>query len=667
MTDYSSIIPREDGNDSSSRLFAFERIRADVATRFCPGAGTTLHFANRDTDTLNIASVPKGFLVKGDTVKAYYKGICVFQGEVASRIIRRGRGSDSSMSVVVAGPWSKMQRLVYRQGWFTGSGYEYSSRLVLNEYRDGTPQNLNSELREIAGYGADKCGYSLSSVNVSTQILPFDECRDVTIADAIRRELRLFPRAVTRFDYSGDTPVLVIEKPNAALSAAYVADIPKQERNYTYNDHPITGVDLEIEAIGTINGVQYRQISHQKAGDTAAGNPDCLYATLQIKAASSNAVYQTFESITENIPSNLNSVDWWKEKHPRLANVGTSAITITGGKRSPSNYPRISANTAGQIEEAGLKCEVSKFTCNATIKTEDDEEENIVLTLFFLTTNANGTAEEPNTYTWLADSSAESGETVPEGLAATILAERSGSLQQESMTIRLGDTLPKLGDAIIEDEGTVFLQSFDIDCYDLTASLSFGVPEYLAPEDMAALLSNFRNKSTCSSSSMRKSGKIADRGSKVKMGGIMPISSSEFAPGNKALITVKSSSGSSAIRIDPSALDDDKTAEVKELQLNGTKKTNFIATDNVDIVQKTIVAGDGIQVSSDDNSNTVTISAIAGASEETFSGDIALGGPISYANHEITQRVQTLTVVNGVIVKVAESTNPPIVAVEETV
>lgn len=529
------LTPREATPSAASKLFSFARVRSGTSSRFYPGVGAKLRFANRDVDTLELPGVPSGYLAPGDVVTATYKGVCVFRGDVATISESQRRGDDSTQTVMCVGPWSKMSRLVYRQNWFTGDGYSRSSRLVLNQNQNGSPQNLNSELYEIASHGATPCGYTVAraDVSVSTQHLPFDECRDITVADAIRRELRFFPKAICRFDYSGATPALHISKNASPTTAAYVANIPKSRREYVYNAHPITGVDLEIETTGTVDGVEYRQISHQTAGNTAAGNPDCLYATLQIRGASSSVTRQSFKSVTEDIPSNLNDAAWWKARHPRLANVAQSAISISEAARSPSNYPRISAATAGELEEAGLHCEVSTFTCKATITTEYEKEEEIFLTMNFLTTNATGTAAQPQTYTWVVESSSESGETVPTGLAATILAERAGSLLSERMTIRLGDSLPQLGDAIVETEGTVYLQSFEVDCSTLTADLRFGAPDHLSPEDMASLLSGFRNKRTASSATVRKTGK-PEASSKVAMGAIPPLSSTEFAPGQKA-------------------------------------------------------------------------------------------------------------------------------------
>lgn len=648
-------IPREATPSASSRLFSFNRIRGNSSTRFYPGAGAKLRIANRDVDTLELPGVPSGFLAAGDVVTAIYKGVCVFRGDVATIVETRGRGDNATQTVTCVGPWSKMQRLVYRQNWYTGGVYSRSSRLVLNQTQGGSAQNLNSELYEIANHGATPCGYTVeqSDIAVSTQYLPFDECRDITVADAIRRELRFFPKAICQFDYTNSTPALKIKENASPSTAEYVGDIPKTAREYVFTAHPITGVDLEIEATGTIEGVEYRQISHQTAGNTTAGNPDCLYATLQIRGASSNTTRQTFKSVTEDVPSNLNDVSWWKQKHPRLANVAASAITITDGARSPSNYPRISAATAGELEEAGLRCEVSKFTCKATIATTDDKEEDIYLTANFLTTNATGTAANPKTYTWVAESSAESGETVPSGLAAAILAERSGSLVSEKFTIRLGDTFPKLGDAIVESEGTVFLQSFEVDCAALTAELSFGVPEHLTPEDMAALLSGFRNKRTTTSATTRKTGKPGDGGAKVELGGIPPLSSTEFAPGTKSKTTITGGSGSGRLVFDSSELESGEEIAVHNMTVNGDDSAGvkILATDDVDVGMKTLVEGDNVTLTESPDGKSIIISAALEGSSSTsgFTGSRTVLLDTKYESYKLWKKFVTETWEDGVL------------------
>ena len=657
---YTAIKPRE-ADPTNGRLFAFYRLRNGATTRFFPGDGARLKYVSRDADTLEIPGVPAEFLKRGDTVRVEYRGECVFLGDVASRTEHKSRGTDATQSVVCTGPWSKMARLVYRQYWKTASGYELSSRLILNQTQTGAEQNLNSELREIAQHAAASCGYSVGEVNVSAQQLPFDECRDITVADAIRRELKLFPSAICRFDYSGDKPALQILKPNADSDAAYVADIPKTQRSYEYNAHPITGVDLEIESTGDVDGVPYRTIGHQKAGDTAAGNPDCLYATIQLAGFSSSAVRQSFTAEVEENPQWSNP-GWWYYRHPRLANVPMEAVSITNCKRSgaadAASYPNAAKQTVGELKAAGLRARVESFTCECTITTDDDIEEKIHLQMQYVMTNAKN-----KTYTWIASSESTSGETVPAGLAAAILAERSGELKSERMTVRCANTLPRLGDAC---DGLI-LQQIDIDCADLTADLHFGAPEFLSVDDMAALLSNFRNKRRTTLSTSRTEGKPGNAEAEVEMGPIPPLSSTEFAPGTKAKTKIASSNGGGSISLNPSELEAEDEIDVHKFEYKNEeeviKELKFLATDDFSLTQRMIFGGEGIEVEETENGVKISLakkdsggdSSGGGGGEsgsedyEGYSGSVVIASNPRYdeGSHQLLYTPIELTFENG--------------------
>lgn len=630
----------------TGKPFTFSRIRGGATVEFLPGEGTRLHFANRATDTLEVVGVPAGFLLAGDAVAVSYLGRTVFRGEVDTRIENLSRGDDATETVTVTGPWAKMARLVFRQWWKTGSGYKLSSRLILNQARDGTAQSLNMALTEIA-WGSNNTapdagsspsmpggwGYQVGTINVSAQKLPFDPTRDITIADAIVRELKYYPGAISRFDYSTTPPTLNIGHPDrSGNDAAYVASIPKTARQYVYNAHPVTGVDLEIETTGEVDGVTYRDIAHQQAGDTSVGNPNCFYATVQLAGFSASSVKQSFTAVSETPPTSYNVAGWWKAKHPRLANVADEAISITNSVRSgaadANSYPYISGNSIGDIQAAGLRARVETWTCDCKITTTDDEEEAIKLSMQFVTTNAiNG-----KTYTWVTESSATSGETMPSGLAAAILAQRSGELKEERFTMRLGTAAqwPTLGDRCDH----LVLQEFDVDCATLTAELHFGTPDYLSPDDMAALMTGFRNKARAEFSTSRVSGKPGKDGdAEVDMGGVKPLSSTEFAPGVKSKTTFKSLSGGS----NTGSMVVDATGASPRQQMNAASNAqidlntaDLPANDVVKIRPLVLIAKDGSQsllhipmcreVTIDFKNGKITI----GDGEDSEGGDIPI-------------------------------------------
>lgn len=613
--------------ERTGKPFTFTRIRGNATQEFLPGEGTRLRFANRAADTLEVVGVPSGFLVAGDTVTVAYQGpeessaTLVFTGSVDTIVKNLSRGDDATEDITCTGPWAKMERLVFRQWWRTGSGLALSSRLILNQSDSGSHQSLNATLLEIA-WGSNNTGpnagttptmpsgwgYQVGTINVSTQELPFDPTRDISIAQAIIRELKFFPAAVTSFDYSTTPPTLNITLPDlSGNDAAYVASIPKTARQYVYNAHPVTGVDLEIESVGEVDGVQYRNIGHQTAGNTLAGNPDCLYATLQLAGFSSSSVKQSFVSEVESI-ANWNGIDdpgFWKAKHPYLANVPLTqgSITITNAHRSGetdhvSDYPNISKNTVGEIQAAGLKARVETFTCTARIVRTgglnsgvEEIEEGVQLQMQFVTTNATN-----RTYTWTDSSSSTSGETVPTGLAAAILAARSGTLKEERFTMRLGTAAewPTLGD--ICDH--LVLQEFDIDCAELTAELHFGTPDYLSPDDMAALMTGFRNKARATFSTSRVSGKPADDAeSTVDMGGVMPLYSTEFSPGVKSKTFLKSSaSGTGTVAFDSSGANPRQQMNAASQAKIDLNTADLPASDEIKIRELVLVAKDGTTI-----------------------------------------------------------------------
>ena len=529
----------------TSRAFKFLK---NGSTEFFPGAGTRLHFANRDVDTLVVQGIPAGLLQAGNTVTVKYNGsgswVTVFSGEVDRIVDRHGRGTERVQDVTVSGPWNKLNRLVFRQSWsVAGAGTNgaaltiSSSRVILNQTAAGAAQSMAEQLDEILTYACSKCGITKGTVSALAQVLPADEARDITCADAIRRELRFFPKRIVRFDYAGGPSIEIVDTSSSSI-AGYVASVPKTERVYEYNAHPVSCVCVDVDTTDIIVGgssLSARQV-YPTNGDP--DDLDCLHVTVPLERGSASTTTESFESVTENVPSDLNSVTFWKLKHPRLANVAVSAIDITNGARTPSNYPRIAKSTKGEIEAAGLHCEVSRFTCDCHITTTDDEEEDIKLTMDFLTTDAT-----TRTYTWQTGSSSTAGETLPANLAQALFEQRSQSLLSERMTIRLGDSFPKIGDKDVVDGEAVYLQSFDVDCYDLTAQLSFGQPEHLSAEDMKSLLNGFRQRGYATTAKLRKNKADEDADEDDAPGGIPPISSSEWSPGTKIKAIIKKSSG----------------------------------------------------------------------------------------------------------------------------
>ncbi len=535
--------------------------RADRAFRFFvsgseffPGAGSRLHYASQAVDTLTLVDVPDGLLTARDVVSVTYRDTCVFQGTVEQIIDKHGRGDMRSNDVTCQGPWGKMQRLVFRQQWGFARGDTSvvfkSSRVILNQAPDGTSYTQAQQLQEIVSYGAAKCGYAYAAANVEGKSinLPLDETRDVTVAAAIQRELKFFPKTVVRFDYAENPPAIHIHEPSG-MDASYVASIPKTARQYEWNAHPITGVYLYAEdRTVEVNGQTMTEAAQRYPADADPEDLDCLTAYIPLAPSSGSTSWARFEARGEEIGANYQYKAWWKARHPRLANVAESNIVLTEIKRSNTDYGYIADATTEDLAAAGLHAKICRFSCKAKIDTGDDVEEEIHLAMDYLTTDA----VPGNTYTWQTGSSFTAGETMPDGLAEAIFEQRSGALKNEAMTIRLGDSLPTLGDL----SGGLILQEFDVDCDTQTASLHFGQPEYLSIDDMRGLLSGFRGRGYASNAPTRMGmgeESTEDTGDKTAKA-LQPLSSTEFCPGKKLKTTVGSTDAGGVIDLDPTDL-----------------------------------------------------------------------------------------------------------------
>ena len=552
-----SVVSAQSGTTArANKPFTFTRKRGNDAEDFFPAAGARLRFASCDTDTLTLPGLPVGLIGKNDVVTVSYKGTQVFRGTVATRVERQGRGTDRVEDVTVEGPWGLMARLVFRQEWkVTGSGGtvgESCSHLILNQSPLGALQNMTAQVSEIADYAASKIsGMTVGTISAGTTQLPPDEARDITCSAAIMRTLRFFPQTVCRFDYSTSTPALHVSIPPENPSTAGYLDpevVPETQRSYTRTSHPVVGVDIATEGFDLVTGsgsadATLRKFTHQTAGVT--NSIDTLHIFMPLAKGTSSTSWEKLEVEVFDSNRDYHSINFWIAEHPALAGMTYSQGNTNGisefGPITPSSLPisngHLTDTTVGDLKRFGLQAEVVRLTCPVTITTPEKVEKQ-VLTLDYVCTNA-----ATRTYTRQTGSSSTAGETLPSGLAAAILAQRGGELMSEEVTIRLGDSFPTLGDADVVTENNVsqvlYLQSFEVDCYDLTAQLHFGRPAFLSPEDMRDLLLGFRQRGFASNVPNRGEPDADDN--MEDAGGVQPLKSSSIVVSSIEKSTVKGS------------------------------------------------------------------------------------------------------------------------------
>ena len=525
--------PRDDG--TKGFCFSVEGVR------FFPQAGARLSYASRTAATLFLPGLPEGMVSKGHTVNVVYRGKKVFTGTISRWVERTVRGL-TVCDVTCVDAWDLLERRVFRQAWkvagAAGAAVESSSaRVVLNVDALGRPVALAAQLGEVCSVG----GLMMSDGGIPEATLPSDVAENITCADAVRRLLRLFPQVVARI--LDDPGPVGFSVPDGS-SPAWLAEARILSRAKQHTAHPVAGVDIATESVDTVvtdaatgATADMRAYTHQTAGD--ADSDDCLHVYMPLAGGSASTSWETLEVEVEAIPD-LSDAAWWREKHPRLANAGAAAVTVTDSGRSSAADGKLARNAVGALRAFGLGAEVVRFWARVKVETEDDAEEEIYLTMDFTTTDATA-----GRHTRQTGSSYTAPETLPEGLAQALLDQRAGDLEGEDVEIALGTAFPEVGESL---DGLV-CQTVEVDCDSRVARVHFGHPGYLSAEDMRGLLNGFRGRGHASNIPLRGSADPGG-GAAAVAGGVQPLSTTEFSPGTKAKTTIRRTSpGASSGRI----------------------------------------------------------------------------------------------------------------------
>ena len=560
-----ALAPREDA------AFVFKA----GGTRFYPQAGARLSFASRTAASLFLPGLPAGLPGGPSTVTVEYRGRKVFEGRPARSAERTMRGL-TVRDVTCLDHWDLLERRVFRQTWKVagagGASVETSSaRVVLNVDALGLPVTLAAQINDVCSEG----GCMMSDGGIPAVTLPSDVAENITCADAIRRLLRLFPQVVARAVPPYEWGMVEFSVPDGS-SPAWLAEGRALSRTKQYTEHPVVGVDIATDTVDTVvdtstgKTVNMRAYTHQTAGDTASD--DCLHVYMPLAGGGASTSSETLEVEVEEMPL-LSTPRFWKEKHPRLANVALNAISISEAGRSSTTYDRITSNDIGSLRAFGLNAEVVHCHCKATVTTEDDIEEELYLTMDFTMTDAS-----PGSHTRQTGSSYTEPETLPEGLAQAILDQRGGALEGEDVEIALGDAFPQVGESL---DGLV-CQTVEVDCDARVARLHFGHPGYLSAEDMRSLLNGFRARGHVSNVPLR--GRAEQEGGSIPVaGGIMPLATTEFSPGTKAKTTIKRTGAGGKIVLDAGEVDVGYAVAVRNATFADGSKGKVLATQALEV------------------------------------------------------------------------------------
>jgi hypothetical protein len=393
--------------------------------------------SNQSMDTVT-------FKIPGNTIDAPLqfaprKVIQIFQDEqlwftgIVTKTPIYGSASEEFHRYTLSGPWWYFDNLIYQQIWKepvnpndADSTLEnvQKSHLILGQNADGDAITIGEQLEDIIDYVNTAVGEPVVAFAEDIDLpiyIPFDECKDLSCGEVIRRLLRWAPDVITFFDYTETVPVLhILRRSQLASSMLNIGDLNEFHFVPRY-DLQIQAVVLKFEKTHKSSGKSWKTVEVQRYPSNATGMElGSLVMTIELEGTQSTHIKQDVETALIQITSET----WWQKHLPGLGSV--SNFTVEDPDREGTLPNEL---VSGSIA-AWMNCSVEEDIVSAKIsyETEDEIVHNREVAVKINTTDA-----QSKSYRSLVSYIGE--ETVPASLAGNIY--QSVSVLQYEGKIRL--------------------------------------------------------------------------------------------------------------------------------------------------------------------------------------------------------------------------------------
>ncbi|MDR1303531.1 MAG: hypothetical protein LBJ81_02835 [Puniceicoccales bacterium] len=400
----------------------------------------------------------------------------------------------------LGGPWWYLDNIIYQQLWKEPSDWDDAdaplndvpkSHLILGQGSDGDPISIGEQLGEVIDYANAAVGYDVIALAEEIELpiyIPFDECKDLSCGEVIRRLLRWVPDAVTYFDYAQEVPVFhVVRREQLSPLTLDVCDL-----NEFYfvprHDLRVQAVVLKFEKTHKSAGKSWKTVEVQRFPEDATGQElGALVMTIALEGTQSTSIKQDIE--VELIQ--MSSETWWRDHLPGLKNVSNLVVeNYSRGGTLPNEL--ISGSVADWMD-----CSVARDIIRANISYETEDE---AVHYRDVAVKINATDAQSKTYRSLVSYAGE--ENVPDDLAAHIYGGVS-ALQYEGRIVYVraevgGDFL---GRAINVTGGRLEWESMDAVVQSVEEHLEtgktviiLGPAKHLGPDDLSELTKSNRHR-----------------------------------------------------------------------------------------------------------------------------------------------------------------------------
>lgn len=436
----------------------------------------------------------------------------------------------------------------------TGDLYESASGFVtLFQKDDGTHMTADEFLAE----AFDQAGITLEECSTGL-VLPMCDERGITLKGILERILTLAPKCAAWFDAAGKFHVA----PGPVVSLSSLLDYDIGQRA----DLGVRGVRIEIQKTNevTADGITETKLIQEIQSAGATSGPGVCYIPLQADGArlTSSHVSQSVDVETEDIPDDLTSDKaWWISHVADLSAVAAADLTIHFADGKTDTVPPLVIPTAlkriavSSIPDAiGRNTAQVKFTADVSYKTRDaagavaEEFSHAQISFTALATDANTRSYVVSSGN---DSSAETGEMFPPGIAASLFSAWSETFAEGSLGFHAGylDAV-QVGGKITAQGVTGYIQSIMFDSQTNRCQARVAPPDQSGLQSMAVLQAGMKSLSGGATSfGVRHDADPAPASNPIAAGAKVPPSNSGSTPGVTKVETQHDGSTTPSVKV----------------------------------------------------------------------------------------------------------------------
>ncbi|MDR1906823.1 MAG: hypothetical protein LBQ03_01205 [Puniceicoccales bacterium] len=515
-------------------------------------------------------------------IQIFYGESLWFTGVVTKTPIY-GSAAEEFHEYALSGPWWYLDNMIYQQTWKepidpsddgSALGDVKKSHLILGQNSDGEAITIGEQLRDVVDYVNAALGQDVIALSEDMDLpvyIPFDECKDLSCAEVIRRLLRWIPDTVTFFDYTQTVPVLHITRrgqlPELSLDIHHLSEFYFVPRY----DLQIQAVVLKFEKTHKSSGKSWKTVEIQRYPADATGlELQSLVMTIGLEGSQSTHIKQDVE--TELIQ--INSETWWQKHLPGLKNVSNFVVQEPAREGSLPNE-LLSGSVA-----AWMNCEVEQdvVTAKVSYETEDEVVYNREVAVKINTTDA-----QSKIYRSLVSYIGE--ENVPTNLAQNIyesvsVLQYEGKIRQVCREISgsfLGKIINITGGRMEWESMGAVVQTVEerLDTGEITIIL--GPAKHLGPDDLSELTKSNRNRISSRNFYARSTAE-AGGNAYVEQGKYGRIENTSYGPGKMSKLSFcDPSNADRKIFIDTGELDVDTIVCLRQEDVSdsGTLKKRY--------------------------------------------------------------------------------------------